>query len=395
MHLIESPDLDLFREEVREWLYANAPKETRPHGGQAMRDFDLAWQRTQFDGGWAGIAWPAEFGGRGLSLIQQLIWSEEYSRSPAPYMGSMFIALSHAGPTLINCGTPEQNSFHLTKILKGEAIWCQGFSEPGSGSDLSSLKCRAELDGDHLVVNGTKIWNSFADVADYQELLVRTDNSGKKHQGISWVICDMKLPGVDVRPIKAMSGPNHFSQVFYDNVRIPLDQVVGEINNGWKVAMTTLGFERGTATIGHQIHLAKVVDEMIEIANTIEAPSGGRKAIQDESIAAELAQLKAEVAALRSMTALSISRGLHNPVPGAEGNLVALYFCEATRRIHQAGLTLLGGRGLERSLDLSDGESWAYNYLDAFKWAIGGGTSEIRRNTIGERLLGLPKYKVA
>jgi alkylation response protein AidB-like acyl-CoA dehydrogenase len=392
MHLIDTPDLELLREEVRSWLHENAPKDKRPHDGPAMREFDLEWQRIQYEGGWAGISWPAEYGGRGLSLMQQMVWYEEYSQSPAPYMGSMFVALSHAGPTLINRGSDEQKSFHLPRILKGEAIWCQGFSEPGSGSDLASLKTRAEIDGDHLVVNGTKIWTTFAHVADYQELLVRTDSSGRKHQGITWVICDMTLPGISVRPIKAMSGPHHFSQVFYDNVRIPLSEVVGEVNDGWAVAMTTLGFERGTATISHQIQLSATVEELIEIARRIDAPDGRRKAIEDDAIAAVLATLRAEVAALRSMTALSVSRGLHNPVPGAEGNVVALFFCELTRRIYQAGLDLLGPVGLERSDD-GEGESWAFRYLDAFKWAIGGGTSEIRRNTIGERVLGLPKQK--
>ena len=394
MHLIESSELDAFREAVREWLHANAPKEKRPHDGPAMREFDLAWQRAQYEAGWAGIAWPKEFGGCGLSLIQQLIWYEEYSRSPAPYAATLFVALSHAGPTLINRGSDVQKSFHLPRILKGEAVWCQGFSEPGAGSDLGSLKTRAEIVDDHLVVNGTKIWTTYAHYADYQELLVRTDSSGKKHHGITWAICDMSLPGITVRPIRAMSGPQHFAQVFYDDVRIPLDQVVGEINGGWSVAMTTLGFERGTATIGHQIHLTDTVDRLIGLAATLEAPGGGRKAIKDEAIAADLAQLKAEVSALRSMTSLSISRALHNPVPGAEGNLVALFYCELTRRIHQVALNLLGAQGLERG-EPGEGESWAFEYLDAFKWAIGGGTSEIRRNTIGERLLGLPKQKVA
>ena len=157
MHLVESAELDAFREEVRTWLHENAPKEKRPHDGQAMREFDLAWQRIQYEGGWAGIAWPKEFGGRGLSLFQQLIWYEEYSRSPAPYMGSMFVALSHAGPTLINRGSVAQNSVHLPKILKGEAIWCQGFSEPNAGSDLASLKTAAVIDGDHLVVEVHRI----------------------------------------------------------------------------------------------------------------------------------------------------------------------------------------------------------------------------------------------
>jgi alkylation response protein AidB-like acyl-CoA dehydrogenase len=353
-----------------------------------MREFDLAWQRSQYAGGWAGLAWPAEFGGRGATLLQQLIWYEECARARAPPPGSMFVALSHAGPTLITAGTAEQKAWHLPRILRGEAVWCQGFSEPSAGSDLSSLRCRAELDGDHLVVNGTKIWTTYGPVADFQELLVRTDPAAARHKGISWVICDMRSPGIDIRPIKAMSGLAHFAQVFYDNVRIPRSNVVGELNAGWRVAMTTLGFERGTGMMAHQLELSATVERLLVIART--TPAGGkagRKLIDDGATASMLAQLRAEVAALRSLTIASISRALREPVPGPEGNIVSLYFGELSRRVYQAALDLLGPEGLEHGA----GEDWPLQYLEAFKWAIGGGTSEVRRNTIGERMLGLPK----
>ena len=353
-----------------------------------MRDFDLAWQGRQHEGGWAGLAWPAEFGGRGASLLEQLIWYEEYARAGAPPAGAMFVALSHAGPTLITVGSEQQKSLHLPRILRGEAVWCQGFSEPSAGSDLASLRCRAELDGDHLVVTGTKIWTTYGHLADFQELLVRTDPSAPRHKGISWVICDMKLPGIEIRPIKAMSGLTHFAQVFYDQVRIPLANLVGELHGGWRVAMTTLGFERGTGMMAHQLELSATVDRLLTIARTTTAPGGGqRKLIDDGANAANLAQLRAEVAALRSLTIASISRALRESVPGPEGNIVALYFGELTRRVYQAALDLLGPRGLERDTH----ENWPLHYFEAFKWAIGGGTSEIRRNAIGERVLGLPK----
>ena len=378
MKIIESPELTAFRDECRSWLADNAPGQ-RPHDGPAMRDFDLAWQKRQYDGGWAGVSWPKEYGGRGLSVLEQLIWHEEYARAGAPPSGCMFVALSHAGPTLIVKGSEAQKARHLPAILRGEENWCQGFSEPGSGSDLASLQTKAMVDGDHLVVNGTKIWTTYGHLARWQELLVRTDPDLPRHKGISWVICDMTLPGVEVRPIKAMSGLTHFAQVFYDNVRIPLSNVVGELNGGWGVAMTTLGFERGTGTIAHQIELANTVERLIQAARALPDDV-------DEVQMATLAQLKVEVLALRSLTAVSVSRGMRETVPGAEGNIVALHFGELSRRVHAAAFDLLGPHTLERA-----GHEFPLHYLESFKWAIGGGTSEIRRNTIGERLLGLPK----
>jgi len=388
MKLIETEELSSFRAEVRAWLEENVPREIRAREGPEMRAFDMAWQKTQYEGGWAGISWPKEYGGRGLPLTHQLVWHEEYSRAGAPSSGNMFVALSHAGPTLTIAGTDAQQAYHLPRILKGEVTWCQGFSEPGAGSDLGALKTRAELDGDHLVVNGSKIWTTYSMGADFQELMVRTDAAAQKHRGLSWVIADMKAPGIEIRPIRAMSGITHFAQVFYDNVRIPVANVVGGLNNGWKTAMTTLGFERGTGMIAHQIELSRIMETLVKIAAEIDAPAGSGRAIDDAAIAAELASLRAEVAALRSMSALTISRNIHEPVPGPHGNLVALYFGELTRKVHLFAVRLLGPLGLERHSAFGE---WPLEYLECFKWAIGGGTSEIRRNTIGERLLGLPK----
>ena len=380
MHLISSPQLDQFRAECRDWLAHNVPRGVRPLEGAALRDYDLAWQRRQYEAGWAGISWPKDYGGRGASVLEQLIWHEEYARAAAPPSASMFVALSHAGPTLIVAGTEAQKARHLPAILRGEENWCQGFSEPGAGSDLASLKCRAEIDGDQLVVNGTKIWTTYGEHAVWQELLVRTDPDRPRHKGISWVICDMRSPGIEVRPIKAMSGLNHFAQCFYDDVRIPLSNVVGEINGGWKVAMTTLGFERGTGTIAHQIELANIVERLIASARAMPGGAG-------EDVMAELATLKSEVMALRSLTVASVSRGMREEVPGPEGNIVALYFAELTRRVNSFAFDLLGPMALERG----GAHDWPLHYLECFKWGIGGGTIEIRRNAIAERLLGLPK----
>jgi alkylation response protein AidB-like acyl-CoA dehydrogenase len=387
MRLIVDPALDQFRQECRDWLADNVPRLPRPADGLALRDYDLAWQRTQYEGGWAGVSWPKEYGGRGLSVLEQLIWHEEYARAGAPPSASMFVALSHAGPTLIVQGTEAQKQRHLPTILRGEENWCQGFSEPGAGSDLASLTTRAVVDGDHLVVTGTKIWTSYVQGANWQELLVRTDPDLPRHKGISWVICDMSSSGIDVRPITAMSGVTHFAQVFYDEVRIPMSNIVGTLNGGWRVAMTTLGFERGTGTIAHQIELSNAVERLIVTASETVSEETGRPLIQDDSVAAQLAQLRAEVAALRSMTSQSVSRGMREAVPGAEGNIPALYFGELSRRVNGAALDLLGTNAMVRGghYDLP------LHYLESFKWAIGGGTSEIRRNAIGERVLGLPK----
>jgi len=376
-----------FRQRVREWLRLNAPKDRRPSGAGAT-DFDVAWQRKQYDAGWAGVAWPKEYGGLGLSAIEQLIWYEEYARADAPPVGNLFIGLHHGGPTLIACGSGAQKSFHLPKILKGEAIWCQGFSEPGSGSDLASLRTRGRVDGDCMVVNGQKIWTSYAQHAQYQELLIRTDPDSRKHRGLTWIIGDMRLPGVEVRPIRTMSGDYHFNEVFYDEVRIPLSNVVGEINEGWKVAMATLGFERGTALIAHQINLERTVERLIRLARDNRTQDGTRRMIDDEVFASRLATARAEVAAMRAMTYASVSRGIRQSVPGPEGTFISLYQGELEKRVQALAVSMVGPNGVD-----ADSEDWIYKYLESFKWTIAGGTSEIRRNIIGERILGLPRLR--
>lgn len=388
MQLTATKEEEEFRAKLRLWLRSNVPEGRRPLQGEGLRDFDLAWQRRQFAGGWAGISWPEAYGGLGLSSSLQLIWYEECALAGAPVGGSMFVALSHAGPTLITRGTEEQKRFHLPKILRGEAVWCQGFSEPNAGSDLASLRTKGVIDGDHLIVNGSKIWTSYAYLADYQELVIRTDPGAARHKGLTWVICDMHTPGITVKRIPTMSGTGNLCQVFYDDVRIPLANVVGEINGGWDVAMTTLGFERGTAFINHQIDLAATVDKLVKLARTAPAPDGRRKAIEDDDIASRLAGLRVDVAALRAMTYLSVSRGERQKIPGAEGNIVALYYGELSKRVYQMAVELEGADGLEKK---THGRDWGVDYLDSFKNTIAGGTSEIRRNVIGERVLGLPR----
>src|SRR5260370_29717562 len=379
-----------FREEVRTWLGENAPREARPHGGRAIRDYDLAWQRTQWDGGWAGISWPAEYSGRGGTLIEQLIWYEGYAGAGLPSLDACFVGLYHAGPTLMVRASQEQKSFQLRKILSGEVIWCQGFSEPDAGSGLAALSSRAEIDGDELVVTGQKIWTSFAHLADWQELLVRTDRSGSKHDGITWVICDMKSAAIDIRPIEMMDGSAEFCEVFYDEVRVPIYNVVGEINKGWSVAMSTLSFERGTAFTAGQVRLAGIVEDLIEAAKARTGPDGRRAAIDDDEVRRRLATARAEVAALRAMTYVGISRAAHSGTPGPEGSIVKLYYAELQKEVGRLAMDIMGRDVLEVISRWEPG-GWSGYFLFSFAQSIGGGTSEIQRNIIGDRVLGLPR----
>lgn len=384
MDLHFTRDDELFRQEARAWLESNVPREPRPPEGQGMRDFDLGWQRRQYEGGWAGINWPTQYGGRGLDITRQLIWYEEYARADGPNCELLFVGVNHAAPTIMARGTEEQKAFHLPRILKGEVAWCQGFSEPNNGSDLGGLRCRAEIDGDHLVVNGSKIWTSSAHLADWQELLVRTDTAAPKHKGISWVICDMRTPGIELRPILIMTAPDHhhFNQVFYTDVRIPISNVVGEINDGWNVAMSTLGFERGTASMLEQIRYGKVVERLIEMARE----RYGNRSLDYDELGQRLAQLRAEVTAVRAMTYRIASRA-STGAPGSEASLMRAFFSQLQQRIRRIALDVIGPDAIE----LPDDDPWIRPYLRSYSNTIAAGTSEIQRNIIGERVLGLPR----
>ena len=364
-----------FREQVRSWLAENKPTERRPRALSEMREFDLAWQRLQYDAGWAGIGWPSAFGGRDLPLTQQLIWYEEYARTGLPPIDSRFVGISHAGPTLIARGNDEQRSAHLEKILRGDVIWCQGFSEPEAGSDLASLRTRGIVDGEHLIVSGQKIWTSFGADADYCYL--------------TWVICDMHLPGIDVRPIRTLDNGHEFAEVFYDEVRIPLSSVVGDIDNGWSVAMSTLSFERGTAFTISQVQLSSNVERLIELAASHRSVNG-RPMIEDDSIIHRLARARADVAALRALTYLNISRNVRSPQPGPEGSMLKVEDARLLQEVCRLAIDILGPRALE--LVEEEAETyWVERQLLAYSSSIGGGTSEIQKNIIAERVLGLPR----
>ena len=383
-------ELREFRDEVRTWLQENAPSEERPSDPAAMREHDLGWQHTQWLGGWAGIDWPPEYGGRGLTMVQQLIWHEEYARRGLDAMDSCFVGLRHAGPTLISMANDQQKSFHLPKILRGESLWCQGFSEPGAGSDLASLSTRGTIDGEVLVVTGQKIWTSFANVADYQELLVRTGAPDSRHRGITWVVCHMHSPGVEVRPIETIDGSADFCEVFYDDVRIPLSNVVGEVDSGWAVAMSTLSFERGTAFTANQVTLAVMVEDLIALASGAPHANGSPAAIEDRDVARRLAGARAEVASLRAMTYAGICRNMRVDTPGPEGSMLKLYYADLVKEVTCLALDILGLEALQYPSSSVAGK-WTERYLWAFSQGIGGGTSEIQRNIIGDRVLGLPR----
>ncbi len=395
MNLDFTADEDTFRDQARTWLRDHLPTSRRPPDGQPMREFDLAWQRTLFSGGWAGINWPTEYGGRGLTDIEQMIWYTEFAKADPPFTlnnSCTFVGNNHGGPTLMACGSNEQKQFHLPKILRGEVVWCQGFSEPGSGSDLASLSTKAVIDGAELVVTGQKIWTSYAEVADFQELLVRTEPTAPKHKGISWVICDMRTPGIDIRPIRTMAHTDDFAEVFYDEVRIPLTNVVGELNDGWRVAMSTLSFERGTAFMADQIELAATVEELIAEARVRTGPDGKRPAIADDDIARRLATTRAEISALGAMTVAGISRNRRTGIPGPEGSMIRLFHGELHQRVFQLALDIIGADAL-RLTDIDGERVWTGPYLQSFAYTIGGGTTDIQRNIVGERVLGLPRIK--
>lgn len=372
-----APDsISAFRREARAWLEANVPHEPSPEDGPESRDYVLAWQRKQAQGGWTGIAWPKDVGGRGLSVLEQIVWFEEYARAGAPSpLDASFVALNHAGPTLIACGSPEQQAFHLPKILAGEVLWCQGFSEPGAGSDLASVRTRGRIEGDTLIIEGHKIWSSFADIADWQELLIRTDPNAKTSAALTWVICPMNLPGITVRPIRTMAGPHKYCEVFYDSVRVPLSNVVGGVNNGWATAMSTLSFERGTAG------LALLIGLTIKVEQLLAACPAHRSELR-----LRLGRLRAEGQAIRAMT-YRFALDSENSVPDASGSMIRLSFAEFSQRVTAAAIDLYGIDAPE----VAGMHGWGHDYLDAFSETIAGGTAEIQRNIIAERVLGLPK----
>ena len=393
MDLRYSEDELAFRDELRDWLAEAVPAVGEPPGERdwaAKREYDTDWQRHLFAAGYAGVNWPAEFGGRGASPQKHLIFLEESERAGAPYVGVNFVGLLHAGPTIMVEGTDEQRSHHLPGILRGDHVWCQGFSEPEAGSDLASLRTRAVRDGDEYVINGQKIWTSHAQVADYCEMLVRTDPDAAKHKGISWLIVPMDTPGIEIRPLETIRGDAEFSEVFFDDVRVPVANRVGEENDGWRVTMTTLSFERGTAFVSEMLYSMELVQSLADVAKTITRHSG--TAWDDGGLRREIGHVAADLDALWSLTKRNISQAARDGVPGPGGSVFKLYYAETRQRLGD-----LADRVLERAslalddLDGIDNKVHVQGRLHAISISIAAGTTQIQRNIVGERILGLPK----
>jgi alkylation response protein AidB-like acyl-CoA dehydrogenase len=381
-----------FRDRLRAWLgpaLASLPEKPVPDDWPAKRRYDTGWQRQLFDAGYAGVSWPKEYGGQGTTPSQELIFLEETERAGAPYVGCNFVGTLHAGPTIAAVGNAAQRETHLRPILRGDHVWCQGFSEPEAGSDLASLRTRAVRDGDHYVVTGQKIWTSHAQVADYCELLVRTDPDAPKHRGISWLIMPMDLPGIEVRPLKTLTGVSEFSEMFLDEVRIPVENLVGDENDGWRVAMVTFGFERGTAFVSELLRSQVLVEDLVRLA----ASRDGGAAWADDGIRRDLTIVAAELDALWAYTKRNVSRAAKHGNAGAGGSIFKLAYHEARER-----LGALAMRILERdALALDEAGEGAFDHVEerlyALSLSIAAGTAQIQRNIVAERVLGLPKER--
>jgi alkylation response protein AidB-like acyl-CoA dehydrogenase len=386
-----------FAERLRAWLadtLPTLPAKPERDDWPARREYDTAWQRLLFDAGYAGVDWPAEHGGLGASPTEQLIFLEETARARAPYIGANFVGLLHAGPTLIVEGTQEQRGRHLPRILRGEEVWCQGFSEPDAGSDLAALRTTAVRDGDHYVINGRKVWTSHAEVADYCEMLVRTDPGAPKHKGISWLIMPMNTSGVQVRPLRTAVGSSEFSELILDDVRVPVTARVGAENDGWRVAMVTFSFERGTAFIGEVIESRNIIEETVAIARSIRVPGGGTL-WDDAALRRDVGRLTAEVFGLWSLIRKNVSEAAAGMIPVQGASVFKLRFTENRQRIDDLAAHVLG----RASLAMSDLPGLAgpgngrivEGRVNTIAYTIAAGTSQIQKNILAERALGLPK----
>jgi alkylation response protein AidB-like acyl-CoA dehydrogenase len=382
-----------FRAELRAWLSEAVPAHGAPppaHDWAARRAYDTGWQRKLFEAGYAGINWPAAYGGRDASLSEQLVYYEEVARASAPYVGVNFVGLLHGGPTLIAEGTEVQKEAHLPRILRGDEVWCQGFSEPEAGSDLASLRASAVRDGDVYRVSGHKIWTSFAQVADFCELLVRTNPEAPKHRGISWLILPMDAPGIEIRPLPTLAGEGEFSEVFLDDVPVPVENLVGAEDDGWRVTNVTLRFERGTAFVSEIYNLQQALALLEALA--ARTRRRGARLLDDPGLRRKLGHLRAELDAAWAMVKLSVSEANETGVPGLGGSAVKLFYTEVAQRIGELGMQLLGRAALSRSeLDDLPNKQILHKALQSLSLTIAAGSSQIQRNIIGERILGLPK----
>jgi len=395
MDLRDTPEEAGFREEVRSWLAGNLPEGWRtaafaePETAEARVAFLKSWQRKLYDGGWAGLDWPKAYGGREIGVVESLIFSEEYHRVRAPDMTNLSVGPSLVGPTVIACGADWQKKRFLEPILKGEEVWCQGFSEPNAGSDLAALRTRGEIHGDEVVVTGQKIWTSFAHQADWCILVIRTDPDAPRHKGLTFVLVDMKTPGITIRPLREMTGEAWFNEVFFDEVRVPIANVVGEINQGWNVVMTTLAHERGSSA--QHARLGAEVNALFDLARR--TPRAGGRAADDPLVRQKLVEFATGVMILKMSSYRNAAVLDHNGVPGPEGSTLKLLWSELDQRVKETAVEILGEAGLVNQGDAQAVEDgyWAHELLWSRAATIYAGTSEVQRNIIATRVLGLPR----
>jgi alkylation response protein AidB-like acyl-CoA dehydrogenase len=393
-----TPEQVELRKDVRAWLAASIPPEwtsrlmarsdiPRPEAYELLR----TWQEKLHAAGFLGLTWPAEYGGRGLTFMEELIVQQEMALAKAPPILNV-LGVGMAGPTIIAYGTEAQKRRYPARILSCEEIWCQGYSEPGAGSDLASLQTRAVKDGDHWVITGQKVWTSLAHVADWMMLLARTDPDAPKHKGITYFLLDMKLPGITVKPLRQMTGDAEFNEVFLDGVRVHESQVLGGVNQGWTVGMTTLMYERLALGFGLQVRLRIALDGLLELARRMEKTTG-RPVTQDPLLRQKLAQLWIDTEGLRLTGARAITRLLRGELPGPEASAGKMGWVETHQRLQEIAMEIEGPyaqlvRGSDRAME---GGVWQHTFLRSRANSIEGGTTEIQRNIIGERVLGLPK----
>jgi alkylation response protein AidB-like acyl-CoA dehydrogenase len=385
-----SPAEAEFQREVHDWLVANLPAGwgtpafEKPEDPAERVRFMRWWYGRLNEGGWAGLHWPREYGGRGATPIEQFLFAEEYTRMGAPALIDVGVGPGLTGPTLIHHGTEEQKKRFLPAILRGEEIWCQGFSEPNAGSDLANCRTRAELRGDTFHVNGQKIWTSYARHADWCILLVRTDANAPKHKGLTFLLLDMKTPGITIRPLVEMTGVAWFNEVFFDDVRIPAGRMVGRMNDGWTIAITTLAHERG----GSAPH-ARLAGELKDMLALVRGVAGA----DDPGVRQRVAQSWIETEIVRLVAYRQVSETMRKGQPGPEGSYLKLLWSETDMRMKELAIELEGPyaqieRGDARALD---GGRWQYEYLWSRAASIYAGTSEVQRNIIAQRVLGLPR----
>jgi alkylation response protein AidB-like acyl-CoA dehydrogenase len=390
-----TPDQQAFRERVRSWLEANVPAEWTSLGSTEVPRADAyelirRWQRRLFEGGFIGLTWPRQYGGQGLTFVEEMILHEELALQKAPPILNI-LGVGMAGPTIIAYGTEEQKQRYPAKILSCEEIWCQGYSEPNAGSDLAALQTRAVKDGDHWVVNGQKVWTSLAHVADWMMLLARTDPDAPRHKGLTYFLLDMHAQGVTVKPLKQLTGDAEFNEVFFDNVRVPERHVLGEVGNGWAVGLTTLMYERLALGFGLQVRLRIALESLIEMGRRVEKT--GRAVTRDPLLRQKLAQLWIDTEALKYTGARAITKLLRGELPGPEASAGKMGWVETHQRLQELAMEIEGPysqlmRGSDRAID---GGVWQYGFLRSRANSIEGGTTEIQKNIIGERVLGLPK----